>query len=161
MSQTAKPIPDDYRAVTPYLFVHDAAAAIGFYQKAFGATEFMRMPGPGGKIMHAEVRIHGAPVMLADEFPEMGARSPQSVGGTPVLLLVYVEDVDAVFAQAVAAGGKVVRPIQDQFYGDRSGTLSDPFGHRWTLATHKEDLSADEIGKRMAAMGGRGEGAQT
>lgn len=120
----------------------------------------MRMPGSDGKIMHAEVRINGAPVMLADEFPEMGASSPQSVGGTPVFLMVYVEDVDAVFAQAIDAGGEMVRPVQDQFYGDRSGTLSDPFGHLWTLATHMEDLSSEEIGKRMAAMGGKGDCSQ-
>lgn len=153
MPSPAKPIPDDYRAVTPYLIVNDASAAIEFYKKAFGATEFIRMPGPGGKIMHAEIRIGSGPVMLADEFPQMGALSPKSVGGTAVYLLAYFEDVDAVFAQAIAAGAKEVRAVQDQFYGDRSGTLSDPFGHQWTLSTHKEDVSNEEIQKRMASMG--------
>ncbi len=150
MSTSTSPIPDAYRAVTPYLIVNDAAAAIEFYKKAFGATEFMRMPGPGGKIMHAEVRIGSGPVMLADEFPQMGAISPKTIGGTAVYLLVYVEDVDAVFAQAVAAGAIDVRPVQDQFYGDRSGTVADPFGHQWTLATHKEDVTEEELQKRMA-----------
>lgn len=153
MNAKPKPIPDDYRAVTPYLIVNNAAAAIDFYKRAFGATEFCRMPGPDGKVMHAEVRIHGAPVMLADEFPQMGALSPRSVGGTPVFLLVYVEDVDTVFAQAIAAGARAVRAVQDQFYGDRSGTLADPFGHQWTLATHKEDVPDEEMQRRMAAMG--------
>jgi PhnB protein len=156
MPASTKPIPDDYRAVTPYLIVKGAAAAIDFYQQAFGATEFMRMPGPGGMIMHAEVRIGSGPVMLADEFPQMGALSPQSVGGSPVFLLAYFEDVDAVFNRAVAAGAKVVRPLQDQFYGDRTGTLADPFGHQWTLATRKEDVSPEEMGRRMAAMGEKG-----
>lgn len=153
MPASTSPIPDAYRTVTPYLIVNDAAAAIEFYKKAFGATEFMRMPSPGGKIMHAEVRIGSGPVMLADEFPQMGALSPRPVGGTSVYLLVYVEDVDAVFAQAIAAGAKAVRPVQDQFYGDRSGTVTDPFGHQWTLSTHKEDVSEEELQKRMAAMG--------
>lgn len=152
MTTNTQPIPDDYRAVTPYLIVQGAAAAIEFYKKAFGAKEFLRMPSPDGKIMHAEVRIHGAPVMLADEFPKMGALSPQSVGGTPVYLLLYVEDVDAVFQQAVSAGAEVVRPVQDQFYGDRSGTLTDPFGHQWNLATHKEDVPEEELKRRMESM---------
>lgn len=156
MPNPVNPIPDDYRAVTPYLIVKDAAAAIAFYQKAFGATEFMRMPGPGGKIMHAEVRIGSAPVMLADEFPQMGALSPETVGGTPVFMMFYVNDVDAVFAQALAAGATSVQPVKDQFYGDRSGTLKDPFGHQWTLATHTEDVSNEEIQRRMAAMGQSG-----
>lgn len=146
-----KAIPDGYHSVTPYLIVKGAAQALDFYKKAFSATEIMRMEGPGGKIGHAEIKIGDSPVMLADEFPEMGARSPQSLGGTPLSLLVYVEDVDARFKQAVAAGATVLRPVQDQFYGDRSGTLSDPFGHQWTIATHKEDLTMDEINKRSAA----------
>src|SRR5438876_476864 len=115
-----KPIPDGYHSVTPYLIVQDAAKALDFYKKAFGATEVCRMPGPGGKIMHAEVKIGDSPVMLADEFPEMDARGPQALGGTPVGLMIYVEDVDARFAKAVAAGAKVLRPVVDQFYGDRS-----------------------------------------
>jgi PhnB protein len=148
----AKPIPDGYRAATPYLIVDGAAQAIDFYKRAFGAVEIMRMGGPDGKVMHAEIKIGEAPIMLADEFPEMNARSPQSIGGSPVFLLVYVEDVDAVTAEAVRAGAKILRPVQDQFYGDRSGTVADPFGHLWTLATHKEDVSKEEMEKRMAAM---------
>ncbi len=146
-----KPIPDGYHTVTPYLVVKDAAKAIEFYKVAFGATEFMRMAGPDGKIGHAEIRIGTSPVMLADEFPDMGFRSPQSLGGAAVSLLVYVEDVDARFDQAVTAGATVLRPVKDQFYGDRSGTLTDPFGHVWTIATHKEDLTPEELHKRSEA----------
>jgi PhnB protein len=146
-----KPIPDGYHTVTPYLIVKGAAAAIEFYKKAFGATELMRMAGPGGCVMHAEVRIGDSLVMLADESPEMGARGPQTVGGSPVSLCLYVEDVDAVAGRATAAGAKVVRPVQDQFYGDRSGTFSDPFGHVWTIATHKEDVSHEEMKRRAEA----------
>lgn len=150
-----KPIPEGYHSVTPYLVVKGAAAALEFYKKAFGAVELMRLEIPGGKIGHAEIRIGDSPVMLADEFPEMGAISPQTLGGAGVSLMVYVEDVDARFRQAIQAGGTEVRPVQDQFYGDRSGTLKDPFGHQWTLGTHKEDLTPEEIGKRAAAaMGG-------
>ena len=145
-----KPKPDAYHTVTPYLIAKDAAAAIEFYKKAFGATETMRMPGPGGKVMHAEIKMGDSPIMLADEFPEMGARSPQSLGGSPVYLLVYVDDVDAVTARAIAAGAKVLQPVRDQFYGDRSGTIADPFGHSWTIATHKEDVTPEELKKRAA-----------
>jgi PhnB protein len=153
-----QPIPDAYRAVTPYLIVDGAAAALDFYKQAFGAVETMRMPGPDGRIGHAEIKIGAAPIMLADEFPKMGFRSPKALGGTPVSLLVYVNDVDATFAQAVAAGATVVRPVQDQFYGDRSGVLTDPFGHSWNLATHKEDVPPEELAKRAAeAMSGKGE----
>jgi PhnB protein len=144
-----KPIPDGYHTATPYLVIKGAAEALDFYKKAFGATELMRMPMPGGKIGHAEIRIGNSPIMLADEFPEMGFRGPQSLGGTPVSIMLYVEDADTVFNRAVAAGGKVYKPLQDQFYGDRSGTLTDPFGHVWTVATHKEDLTAEEIHQRM------------
>jgi PhnB protein len=147
-----KPIPPNYHTVTPYLIVKGAARAIEFYRQNFGASELMRVPGPDGKVMHAEIKIGDSTVMLADEFPEMGAISPQSIGGTPVGLLLYVEDVDAVTAQAVAAGAKLFKPVQDQFYGDRSGTITDPFGHRWTIATHKEDVSPEEIRRRMEAM---------
>lgn len=147
-----KSIPDGYHSITPYLIVGGAAQAIEFYKKAFGATELMRMPGPGGKIMHAEIKIGDSIVMMADEHPEMGARGPQSIGGTPVGLMIYVQDVDAVARQAQAAGAKVERPVQDQFYGDRSGQFIDPFGHKWTIATHKEDLTHEEIGRRMQEM---------
>jgi PhnB protein len=145
-----KPVPEGYHVVTPYLVVHDAAGAIEFYKKAFGASELMRFPGPGGKLMHAEIKIGDSPIMLADEMPEMDARGPQSYGGSPVGLAVYVPDVDAVVRKAEAAGAKVVRPVQDQFYGDRSGTLVDPYGHKWTIATHKEDVSSDEMQRRFA-----------
>ena len=145
-----KPIPDGYHSVTPYLIVSGAAAAIDFYKRAFGATELLRMPGPGGKVMHAEVKIGDSPVMLADEMPEMGHRGPQALGGTPVSIMLYVQDADKVFNQAVAAGAKVMRPLQDQFYGDRSGTITDPYGHVWTIGTHKEDLTPEEIDRRFA-----------
>jgi PhnB protein len=146
-----KPIPDGYHTVTPYLIIDGAAAAIEFYKKAFAATEVMRMAMPGGKVGHAEIQIGDSRVMLADEFPAMGARSPRAFGGTPVSLLLYVPDVDALFNRAVAAGAKVTKPLADQFYGDRSGTLTDPFGHQWTIATHKEDVPPDEMKRRMQA----------
>jgi PhnB protein len=147
-----KPIPDGYHSITPYLIVNGAAKAIDFYKRAFGASEVMRMEQPGGKIGHAEIQFGDSRVMLADEFPERGAKGPESIGGSPVGLMLYVTDVDAVFKQATAAGAKEVRPVQDQFYGDRSGTLLDPFGHQWTIGTHTEDLSDEEIKQRMAAM---------
>jgi len=147
-----KPIPEGYHTATPYLIVREGAKAIDYYKRAFGATELFRMPGPDGKLGHAEIRIGNSPIMLADENPEMGARSPQALGGSPVSILLYVQDVDKQFPQAIAAGGKVVRPLKDQFYGDRSGTLEDPFGHVWTIATHKEDVTPEEMNKRMEAM---------
>jgi PhnB protein len=143
-----KPIPDGYHSVTPYLICKGAAQAIEFYKRAFGATEIMRMPGPDGRLGHAEVRIGDSAVMLADEFPEMDVRGPQSLGGTSVSLLIYVPDVDTAFPRAIKAGGKEVRPLTDQFYGDRSGTLEDPFGHKWTIATHKEDVPPQEMQRR-------------
>jgi PhnB protein len=146
-----KPVPDGYHSVTPYLIVKGADRAIDFYRKVFRASERMRMDGPNGTIGHAEIEIDDSVIMLADEFPDMGFRSPQSLGGAGVSLHLYVKDVDACFNQAVAAGAKALRPVQDQFYGDRSGTLEDPFGHVWTISTHKEDLSADEIRKRSEA----------
>jgi PhnB protein len=153
MSTTVKPIPEGYHTVTPYLIVRNAARAIEFYKKAFGATELMRMAEPSGRIGHAEIRIGDSPIMLADEVPEMGFRSPESFGGSPVSILLYVEEVDAVFNQAVAAGAKVQRPVADQFYGDRTGGVTDPFGHIWYIATHKEDVSPEEMRKRAAAAG--------
>jgi PhnB protein len=146
-----KPIPDGYHSVTPYLIISGAGAAIEFYKRAFGATELLRMPGPGGKVMHAEIKIGDSPIMLADEMPEMGYRGPQALGGTPVSIMLYVQDVDKTFNQAVAAGAKVMRPLQDQFYGDRSGTVTDPYGHVWTIGTHKEDLTPEEIDRRFEA----------
>jgi PhnB protein len=126
-----------------------AAQALAWYKKAMGAEETVRMPGPGGAIMHAELRFGDSMVMMADEFPEMGARSPQTLGGTPVGMCLYVSDCDVVFKRAVDAGAKVERPLQDQFYGDRSGTIVDPFGHKWTISTHIEDVSPEEMGQRM------------
>ncbi|HZA56280.1 MAG TPA: VOC family protein [Candidatus Udaeobacter sp.] len=146
-----KVIPDGYHSVTPYLIVKGADRAIDFYKKVFGASQRMRMDGPNGTVGHAEIEIDGSAIMLADEFPDMGFRSPQSLGGAGVSLHLYVKDVDACFNRAVAAGAKALRPVQDQFYGDRSGTLEDPFGHVWTISTHKEDLSPDEIRKRSEA----------
>jgi PhnB protein len=149
---SVKPIPDGYHSVTPYLIVKGAARALEFYKKGLGAEERMRMAGPGDKIMHAEIQIGDSVVMLADEFPQMGALSPQTIGGTPVGICLYVKDVDSLFKQAIAAGGKEERPVMNQFYGDRSGTLIDPFGHKWTIATHVEDVTGEEMQRRMAAM---------
>jgi PhnB protein len=149
-----KPIPDGYPMVTPYLCIDGADAAIAFYGEVLGTTERMRMPAPEGKIGHAELQLGDSVIMLADEFPEMGITSPKSVGGTPVTISVYVEDVDTVFDRAVRAGATAMRPVEDQFYGDRSGQFEDPFGHRWSVATHVEDVSPDEMAKRAAAMGG-------
>ena len=154
MTSIVKPIPDGYHTITPYICVKDAVNAIEFYKKAFGATELMRLADPSGKIGHAEIKIGDSHLMIADEFPEMNFRSPQSLGGSPVSIFLYVEDVDAMANQAVAAGAKVVREVKDQFYGDRSGTLEDPYGHVWNIATHKEDVSMEEINKHAAAMSG-------
>lgn len=145
-----KPIPEGYHSVTPYLIVKGGAEAIDYYKKAFGAVELFRMDH-GGKIGHAEIKIGDSPIMLADEYPEMKYLSPKTIGGTPVSILIYVEDVDSVYNQALAAGGTEVKALQDQFYGDRSGTLTDPFGHVWTVATHKEDVTEEEMAKRMKA----------
>jgi PhnB protein len=144
-----KSIPDGYHAITPYLIIKGAANAIDYYKRAFGAVELMRVPGPDGKIGHAEIRIGDSTVMLADEHAELNQRSPQSLGGTPVSLLVYVERVDEVFKRAVTSGAKELRPVKDQFYGDRSGTLQDPFGHTWTVATHVEDIPPEEMRRRL------------
>jgi PhnB protein len=147
-------IPARFHAVTPYLIVDGAARAIEFYQQAFGAREISRMAGPDGKVAHAEIQLGDSHVMLADECPQFGFRSPVSYGGTPVSLCLYVEDCDAVVGKAVALGAKMIRPVQDQFYGDRSGTFTDPFGHVWTVATHKEHLTEAEIQQRAAALFG-------
>lgn len=149
MPLKVKPIPDGYHSVTPYLAISGASAAIEFYKKAFGAKELYRMPMPGNRVGHAEIQIGDSRVMLADESPEMDAYGPKALGGSPVALMIYVEDVDALFNQAVKAGGKVLRPVRDQFYGDRSGSLEDPFGHKWHLATHIENVAPDEMMKRM------------
>jgi PhnB protein len=148
-----KPIPDGYPRVSPYLVVDGAQQAIEFYTNVLGATERMRMPGPDGRIGHAELQIGDSVVMLADEFPDMGAKAPSAYGGSPVSLSVYVEDVDATFDKATGAGATAVRPPENQFYGDRSATFDDPFGHRWTVNTHVEDVSPEEMGRRAAEMG--------
>lgn len=147
-----KATPDGYHSATPYLIVDGAARAIDFYTRAFGAKELMRVPAPGGRIGHAEIKIGDSVIMLADEHPEIQARGPQHYGGSPVSILLYVDDVDALYRQAIAAGGTETRPVADQFYGDRSGTLKDPFGHSWHLSTHKEDVSPQELNRRMAAL---------
>jgi PhnB protein len=149
-----KPIPDGYPQVTPYLCVDGAAAAIEFYTSVLGARERMRMPAPDGKLGHAELELGESLIMLADEFPEMGVQSPKTIGGTPVTISVYVDDVDAVFEGALAAGATSVRPVEDQFYGDRTGQFEDPFGHRWSVATHVEDVPPDEMERRAAEVMG-------
>jgi PhnB protein len=148
-----KPIPEGYHSITPYLIIKGAADAIEFYKKAFGATELFRMDHEG-KIGHAEIKIGDSPIMLSDEHPGMGYLAPQTIGGTPVSLMIYVDDVDKIYPQAIASGGTELKALQDQFYGDRSGTLKDPFGHIWTVATHKEDVTPEEMDKRMAAAHG-------
>ena len=152
MSSKVPHTPAGYHTVTPYVIVHDAKQAIAFYQQAFGATEVLRLSAPDGSIGHAEIQIGDSRIMLADEMPEMGIRSPKTIGGSATSLMVYVPDVDGLFEQAIAAGGTVLRPVADQFYGDRSGTLEDPFGHSWTLATHKENLSHDTVQERFMSM---------
>lgn len=151
MSSNVKPIPKGYHSVTPYLIVKGAAKAIEFYKQAFGATETFRMPQPDGKIGHAELKIGDSTIMLADESPERNVRGPESLGGSPVMIHLYIDDVDAVAKRAVANGAKEIRPVQNQFYGDRSGMFADPFGHQWNISTHVEDVSPEEIGKRAAA----------
>ncbi len=154
-----EPVPQGYHSVTPYLFVRNAARAIDFYKSVFGATEILRMPGPSGQIMHAELKIGDSVVMLSDENPQMGALSPQSIGGTASGLNVYIANVDAVVQKAVDAGAKLVRPVKDQFYGDRSGSVIDPFGHLWSVATHIEDVSPEELRKRAAVARSEAAGA--
>ena len=150
MAKSKKPIPDGYHSVTPYLIVNGAAKAIEWYQTAFGAEELMRMDAGPGRIAHAEIKVGDSILMMADEFPEMGAKAPSSLGGSAVGFMIYVKDCDAVFQKAVDAGAKVDRPLADQFYGDRSGSVIDPFGHKWTVATHTEDLTPEEMSQRHA-----------
>jgi PhnB protein len=153
MTAAVKAIPEGYHSVTPYLIFSGAGDAIAFYKRALGAEEVMRMADPGGRIQHAEIKIGDSRIMLADEHPEIQALSPKTVGGSPVSIHLYVEDVDTAVEHAVAAGAKLIRPVADQFYGDRLGGIEDPFGYRWFIATHKEDLSMDEIRRRAAAQG--------
>lgn len=154
MSNEVKAIPEGYHSVTPYIIVSDAAGAIEFYKGAFGATELFRMDGPGGKIHHAEIKIGDSHIMLADEHLEMNARSPRTLGGSPVSLMLYVTDVDATVGKAIEAGAKLLRPVANQFYGDRTGGIEDPFGHAWYIATHVEDVAPEELKKRAAAAHG-------
>jgi PhnB protein len=149
---TVKAKPDGYHSVTPYLIVKDAGGAIDYYKKVFGAQELFRLSGPDGKIGHAELKIGDSVVMLADEHPGMGALGPQTIGGSPVRMMVYVDNVDEVVPRAVAAGAKILRPVADQFYGDRAGGIEDPYGHHWHVATHKEDVPPEEMKRRAAAL---------
>lgn len=151
MPEKVNPIPEGYHSITPYIVVDGGARAIEFYKQAFGATELFRMDGPDGKVAHAEMKIGDSYVMLSDESPEMGARGPQSYGGSPVTLMLYVEDVDTVVGRAVESGATLKRPVADQFYGDRTGSVEDPFGHLWYVATHVEDVPPEELEKRAAA----------
>ena len=153
-----KPIPDDYPQVIPSLAIDGASEAIDFYCAVFGATERMRMDGPGGRVGHAELQIGDSVVMLSDEYPEMGHKGPKAYGGTPVTLSVYVEDVDAAFDRAVERGAKVLRPVENRFYGDRSGQFEDPFGHKWSVATRVEDVPPDEMERRAAEVMGSAAG---
>jgi PhnB protein len=151
MGSTVKPIPEGYHTVTPYLIIKGAAEALEFYKRAFGATELFRLDQPGGNIGHAEIKIGDSQIMLCDECPDMNYPDPETLGGSPVSLLLYVKDVDTVFNRAIGAGAKQQRPVEDKFYGDRSGSLIDPFGHIWHIATHKENVAPEEMEKRMAA----------
>jgi len=151
MTGSVKPVPPGYHTATPYLIVKGAIKALDFYKRAFGAVELFCMDAPDGRVGHAEIRIGNSPIMLADEYPEIGAKSPETLGGSPVSILLYVEDVDAVFNRAVAAGAKVLRPVTNQFYGDRTGGVMDPFGHSWHISTHVEDVPADELQRRAQA----------
>ena len=150
---SVKPIPEGYHSVTPYLAVRGGSAALEFYKKAFGATELMRMPDDDGKIRHAEIKIGDSPIMLADEHPDIDFLGPASRGGSTVNIMLYTEDVDALFRRALEAGATEIRPLKDEFYGDRTGTVRDPFGHIWHLSTHKEDVSPEEMEARMKAQG--------
>lgn len=153
MASNVKAVPEGYHTVTPYLIIKGAADAIEYYRKALGAKERMRMPQPDGRIGHAELEIGDSAIMLADEFPEMNVRGPKSIGGSPVTIHLYVDDVDAVAKKALAAGAKEIQPVKDQFYGDRAGKFEDPYGHIWYISTHKEDLSPEQISQRMKEAG--------
>jgi PhnB protein len=152
MAGKVSPVPQGHRTVAPYLAVKDGAKALDFYRRAFGATEIYRLMLPDGRLGHGEIRLGDSIVMLSDEFPEFGGKTPQTLGGTPVSVHLYVDDVDAFFKKAVAAGAIERKPVMDQFYGDRSGQLEDPFGHLWWVATHKEDVAPEEVQKRAAAL---------
>ena len=147
-----RPVPEGYSAITPYLIIAGAANAIDYYKQVFDAQELMRFGGPDGTIGHAELQIGDSRIMLADENPQMGYRSPKTLGGSPTSLMLYVDDVDQVFSRAITGGAQTHQDIKDQFYGDRSGTLIDPFGHVWTIATHIEDVAPEEMQRRMEAM---------
>ena len=151
MAIKVKPIPDGYHSITPYLVIKGAAAAIDFYKQAFGATEIMRMPQPDGRVGHAELKFGDSVVMLADEYPEMDVVGPKTLGNTSVGLLLYLDDVDKAVERAVSLGATIKKPVADQFYGDRTGTIEDPFGHKWTLAVHIEDVTPEEMQRRMEA----------
>lgn len=151
---SVKAIPAGYHTVTPYLAIKNAAMALEFYKQAFGAAETVKLMMPDGRLGHAEIRLGDSVIMMADEFPEYGGKSPETLGGSPVSVHLYVEDVDTFFKKALAAGAKERKPVLDQFYGDRSGQLEDPFGHVWCVATHKEDVSPEEMQKRVQAMFG-------
>jgi len=159
MAKAQSYVPEGYRTVTPYLVIRDAAKAIEFYKKAFGAKEAMSMPMPDGKIAHAEIQIGDSMVMISDEIPEFGTKSPETLNGTPVGIFLYVPDVDATFKQAIASGATEVMPVADQFWGDRYGKVRDPFGHQWNIATHTEDLTPAEIGERAAKAMSSGAGS--
>jgi PhnB protein len=148
-----KAVPEGYHTVTPYLVMQRAGEAIEFYKKAFGATELFRMDAGGGKIGHAEIKIGDSPIMLADEHPEEGYVGPETLGGSPISVMLYVDDVDGAFARSIEAGATELKPVMDQFYGDRSGTLRDPFGHVWTIATHVEDIPEEEMERRIKEQG--------
>ena len=154
MTTKTKPIPDGYHTVTPYLVITNAGKAIEFYKEAFGATEIMRLATPDGKLMHAEIKIGDSPIMLCDECPDWNALSPQTIGGTAVSIMLYLEEVDSIVKRAVAAGATLLMPVENQFWGDRCGTVVDPFGHKWTVATHTEDVSPEEISTRAKALFG-------
>lgn len=156
MSSKANPIPEGYRTITPYLVLKGAAEALAFYAKAFGAVETVRMPGPGGSVMHAEVRIGDSMLMLSDEFPDWGQLGPLARGGSTCTMMLYVEDCDAAFQRAVEAGCTVTMPPTDEFWGDRFAKVTDPFGHQWAISTHVEDVTPEEMKKRMAARFGGG-----